>query len=272
MGRNHLFWDRNQTQYELVKSGCGPFHFLLIPGGPGASSVYFYDLIETIDFPGSVWCIDFQGNGDDTVNDIDFGKWSNDFVYTVKQFPNPVVIGHSFGAMLPLLHPEMESLLKGYINLFSSPSLWFQKSIEVAKEKHIQLNLEAMDDYEKRPNRETFQKALIASAPLGFAKAFIPQGETFFAKIPFNFHASARWKEILTAMPFSAKWIPKQVPTLILGGEEDAINPPVMFAEDQRFHRPNIQHNLLKDAGHFGWIEKPKEVQTIIQSFIRLLA
>ena len=51
----HYLYDLNSVRYALVKSTPGKilFNWLFVPGGPGADSVYFLDLIRKLHLPGN---------------------------------------------------------------------------------------------------------------------------------------------------------------------------------------------------------------------------
>lgn len=59
----------------------------------------------------------------------------------------------------------------------------------------------------------------------------------------------------------SAKWIPQQVPTLIIGAKYDCICPFSLFKNDERFDRQNIRLLFIENAGHCPWIEDPLAVR-----------
>ena len=135
------FYDPNLVRYELVKQGSGPaFNWLFFPGGPGADSCYFYSLIELLDLPGNIWLIDLPGNGSNVtpaVQNYNFDNWLTIFLPTIAKFQNPIIVGHSFGGILPLLFPDLEQQLKGLIILNSTPSLWLEKAVEYAKQFNL---------------------------------------------------------------------------------------------------------------------------------------
>ena len=69
-------------------------------------------------------------------------------------------------------------------------------------------------------------------------------------------------------MNFSAKWVPENIPTLIIGASEDCITPITLFENDKRFSRNNIHIEKIQDAGHFPWLEKMEVVKGKFKSFI----
>lgn len=180
--KNRFFYDSHGTRYQLIKSYPGAiiFNWLFIPGGPGVDSMYFIDLISQLSLPGNCWLIDFPENGSNVSNlitDYDFEKWAECLLSVVHAFENPIIVGHSFGGMFPLMFPQLENLLKGFVILNSAPSLWMEEAAKQAKEYNIPLLAEPMAEFEHNPNQETFKKALMACAPYYFTKEKLEVGK-----------------------------------------------------------------------------------------------
>ncbi len=57
-------------------------------------------------------------------------------------------------------------------------------------------------------------------------------------------------------------------PTLIVTGEND-IDTPVVFGKKMNSLIPNSQLEILKDAGHFSFVDKPMEFNQILNNFIK---
>lgn len=57
------------------------------------------------------------------------------------------------------------------------------------------------------------------------------------------------------------------VPTLIIGGSEDAISPPDVMAQ-MAAQIPNARHIVIKGAGHLSNLEKPIEFNAAIREFL----
>ena len=255
------FFDSNQVRYELVKtSGGKALNWLFLPGGPGADSSYFHSLIDLLDLPGNVWCIDLPGNGSNIENvadDYDYDEWFSIFVSAVERFENPILVGQSFGGMFPLMFPELEKLLKGLVILNSAPKLWMEKAVEYAQQFNLpDLSVE-MAEFTATPNQETFDAALAACMPYYFRKDKLEEGRAFLLKVPFQFKPAVWWQRKAVELDFSAKWVPQDVPTVIVGGKYDCICPFSLFKEDQRFNRENIDFFYGEEAGHCPWVESP---------------
>jgi pimeloyl-ACP methyl ester carboxylesterase len=261
------------VRYKLAKSNPGNiiFNWLFIPGGPGADSSYFLDLINNLDIPGNLWLIDFPGNGsnisDHVPADFNFDSWDEYLISTIKRFENPIIVGHSFGGMFPLLFPQLEQLLKGFVILNSPPSLWLEEAAKCAKENNIPLVVEPLAEFERNPNPETWKTALLACAPYYFPENTLEIGKKLIEQMPFNYLAAVWWLKKVNEINFTAKWIPQNVPTLILGASHDFMAPYSLYERDKRFDRENITMKKIKNAGHFPWIEQMNIVKSEFKSF-----
>lgn len=274
MNLDNYIYDSNSVRYYLAKSNPGNsmFNWLFLPGGPGADSSYFLSLISNLDVPGNFWLIDFPGNGSNISDSIpaeySFDSWDDYLLPAIQRFENPILVGHSFGGMFPLLFPILEDLLKGFIIFNSAPSLWLEEAAKCAKEKNIPPLTEPMIAFEQNPNQETFKNALLACAPYYFPANNLQDGIKLLDQIPVNYHAAVWWLKRVSSMNFSAKWIPENVLTLIIGATEDCIAPITLFEKDKRFFRDNISIEKIQDAGHFPWLEQIEVVKGKFKSFI----
>lgn len=255
------FYDTNQVRYQLYQTNGGkPLNWLFFPGGPGADSSYFQGLVDCLDLPGNVWLIDFPGNGNNTEGvseNYDYDIWLSLFPTVVKKFQNVVLVGHSFGGMLPLLYPELEKLLKGFVILNSAPKLWLEDAVSYAKPFSLPDLTSEMQEFTKNPNQETFNVALEACMPYYFPKETLEMGRKLLLQIPFSFKPAVWWQRKAIETNFSAKWVPETVPTMIIGAKYDCICPHTLFENDPRFQRPNIDIKFFDDVGHVGWSENP---------------
>lgn len=266
------FHDDYFTRYRLVKSNAAKnsYNWLFLPGGPGADSCYFLSLINKLDAPGNFWLIDFPVNGNNkqtTETNYDFDQWENCLLPAVQRFENPLLVGHSFGGMFPLLFPDLEKILKGFILLNAAPKLWLNEAANYAKENNVSTLSEAGKKFRENPTEETFRAALLANAHCHFPPMSINTGKKMFEQIPFNYRAMLWWIKKAQEINFDAQWIPQDVPTLIMGGTQDFIVPCRVFEVDKRFHRQNIKIETLKNAGHFLWIEQMAMVKSLFNAF-----
>lgn len=267
----NYFKDLNGVRYELYQTNAGQnLNWLFFPGGPGADSCYFHGLVDILNLPGNIWLIDLPGNGGNVLNEenYNYDKWLGLYLETIKKFQNPIHVGHSFGGMLPLLFEECEKILKGLVILNSAPSLWMEEAQNYAKQFDLpDLSIE-MNNFVKNPNQKTFDEALKACFPYYFPEKTLKKGAKVFEGLPFAYKPAVWWQKKALEISYSAKWIPKQVPTILVGGKYDCICPFYIFEKDERFQRKNIQKCFIENAGHLGWVENPEALKEAFQGFI----
>jgi len=58
------------------------------------------------------------------------------------------------------------------------------------------------------------------------------------------------------------------LPTLVLHGQEDAVNPPEMSASKEGFFRGRYQRQLMPGVGHFPQREAPQAVLALLSDFL----
>ena len=272
---NKCMYDNCHVRYQIVKSNPGNvlFNWLFIPGGPGADSMYFLDLISQLNMPGNYWLIDFPANGSNiskTVSaEYNFELWSECLLSTVSGFDKAIIVGHSFGGMFPLMFPELENRLTGFVILNSAPSLWLEEAAKYAQEKGIPLLKEPMAEFEYKPNDKTFKKALMACAPYYFTEKNLKKGKELLKKLPFNYHAAVWWLKKVNEINFQAEWVPKKVKTLIIGASHDFITPFSLFEKDARFCRNNIILKKINNAGHFPVVGAGSDCKRVFYLFYR---
>lgn len=271
---SNYFWDENHVRYQLAESNDGTaYNWLFLPGGPGADSGYFKSLLKELRLPGNSWLIDLPANGSNAISgqldyDYDFDRWLEIFPSVVSRFPKAIYVGHSFGGMLPLLFPQLENMLTGFVILNSAPSLWLEEAAHLALQKGLPILLEPVNEFAKNPNPATFERALMACMPYYFPPKTLAQGQAMLEGLPLNYRATVWWLNKVMTMNFNAEWVPDKVPTLIIGATEDCICPASLFEKDTRFNRNNILSKKIVDAGHMPWVEKPEEVK---EAFLELI-
>lgn len=265
------FFDSNRVRYRLTTmEEKKSYDWLFFSGGPGADSGYLQSLIEILDLPGNVWLIDMPGNGDNMDGipaDYNFDSWLTIFPSIIKKFENPILVGHSFGGMFPLLFPELELRLRGLIILNSAPSLWLEEAVAYSKQFHLPDLTAEMQTFTQNPTQETFKVALDACMPYYFPHNTLEKGRALFSEIPFQFLPAVWWQRKVADMNFSAKWVPQNVQTLIIGGTHDCIVPFTLFQRDKRFARQNIKLVQIENAGHCSWIDNPEAIKETFRDF-----
>lgn len=266
---NYLY-DKDQVRYELYQTNAGKnYNWLFFPGGPGGDSCYLRTLVDVLQLPGNVWLIDLPGNGSHACDSFSkFDLWFDYFPRVIRQFVNPVIVGHSFGGMLPLIYPELESILKGCVILNAAPVSPYEEAAVYAKQFKLPQITEDMQKFVLNPSQATFMAALDTCMPYYFPAETLEKGRELFLQVPFNYHAAV-WGQVKMAEgKLIAQWIPEEIPTLIVGGKYDCICPFSLYTKDQRFHRDNIELLFIENAGHCPWLENPKAMREAFERFI----
>ncbi len=267
-----FFFDENRVRYELVQTnGSKPYNWLFLPGGPGSDSSYLQSLVDLLNLPGNVWFIDLPGSGTNKVEDEaqDYNQWLEIFPQVIDKFSNPILVGHSFGGMFPLLFPQLEQSLKGFIVLHSTPSLWQEAALEYAKRFSLPSFDAEIAAFSANPSKETFEAALEACTPYYFPPSGIEAGRKLFAQTVCQYEPALWWLKKATEMNFTAKWVPERVPALIIGGKYDCMCPFSVYQNDSRFDRENVTLLFIKNGGHCSWLDNPKAIQKAFAKFIR---
>jgi pimeloyl-ACP methyl ester carboxylesterase len=249
------------------------FHWLFLPGGPGLGSESLILLCNLLQLPGTMWRLDLPGDGSNTTpnNYESFSHWSSALIEAVSQFKHVIVVAHSTGGMYVLSIPKIENLLDGLILLDSAPNAEWQILFGKVLNDFPIPELEILQEkYSKSPSNGALKKLTIGSAPYLFTEKGLTTGIKMLESLPYNYQA-CQWSEQHFDQTYQAKWIPQTIPTLILCGEQDLITPLSLFAEEEPFHRDNIEIKSIKNAGHFPWIENPEDVVAVFKEYcIRL--
>lgn len=266
---NYLY-DTDQVRYELYQTNEGKnYNWLFFPGGPGADSNYLRSLVDELQLPGNVWLIDLPGNGSNVSGSYsdNYDSWFELFPRIVKQFGNPIVVGHSFGGMLPLLYPDLEDSLAGCVILNSAPVVWLEEAVVYSKQFDLPDLTKDMQAFIQNPSQETFDAALNACMPYYFPKETLEKGRALLSQVTFQYRPAV-WGQIKAIEgKLTAQWIPQNVPTLIIGAKYDCICPFSLYTKDVRFHRENIKLLFIENAGHCPWVENPDAVREGFDEF-----
>lgn len=272
MNENNYFFDKNQTRYQFVKSNPGKiiYNWLFLPGGPGIDSNYLLQLINELDTEGNYWLIDFPNNGSNVVTEYDreniFEKWGDCLLSAVRKFSNPILVGHSFGGYFPLFFPELEYILKGFIILNSVPTLHSDEFEKCVRENSLPSTVEARTAFKNNPTLEAAMEVYLVSAPYCFPASSLEKGIAQIKELTVNHCTVYDWNTKGSEVYSTIKWIPQNVPTLILGASHDFLTPISIFEQSEYFHRKNVQLYTINDAGHFPWIEKNLIIKNYFKS------
>lgn len=273
MHKNAL-WTKLGSRLQLVKSAKGAqFNWLFLPGGPGLGSESLHELIDCLDIPGSLWCLDLPGDGSNTTsnNAEAFQHWSSALLEAVNAFENVILVGHSTGGMYALATPLLEKALTGLVLIDSAPDTSWQIALgEMMKASPIPALNDLNQLYIQNPSPVILKEMTLTSASYFFTEQGLQKGLSMLSGLPYNVE-TCNWSDKNFDSTYQAKWIPQTLPTLIMAGSHDYMTSLNLFKNNEAFHRPNIMMHEISQANHFPWIENPKEVAALFNDYCKLI-
>ena len=270
MTKDYL-WTASRARLRLFRVDEGKnLHWLFLPGGPGLGSESLIPLLEILNIPGTMWLLDLPGDGSNrtSTNKEAFSRWAEGLVEAVDALKNVILVGHSRGGMFALAAEELQKKLKGLVLMTSAPDMSWQKEISLPPLPEAD---QAEEIYRRNPNNSDLKKCILAGAPrMFFTKKGLEEGVKFFSQLPYNYE-TWQWAEEHFDPAYRAKWIPKDIPTLILSGEKDIAIPIKYFAGKPEFQRNNILLKEIENAGHFPWMDNPLAVIAAFDEYVSLI-
>jgi pimeloyl-ACP methyl ester carboxylesterase len=257
-----------QYRLRLMKTQAGkPLNWLFLPGGPGLGSESLFTLIEGLNLEGSLWAIDYPGDGSNRIPSIDYSTWFSGLSNLVQSLSNVILVAHSFAGMLSLSVPALNELLTGLVLINSAPGNQWMQALKDAKDRYrLVNNHDLLKQYYSLPSDQLLKQLSLASIPLSFTPKSAAQGKKILNDLPFN-HQTYDWAMMNFHPHYQHLWIPDKIPTLIIGGEYDYITPYHLFSNNNQFARNNIHQYCIKDAGHFAWLDDMAIVADLFKEF-----
>ena len=261
-------WTQSGTRLRLIRSNPGEnLNWIFLPGGPGFDSSYFLSFTTDLPMAGNIWHCDLPGNGSNAVSgEYDFNQWPQALVDAVKSLPNVVLVGHSAGAIISLLCPELETELTGLVLLNGATKPWNQTIKLMAHE----LQLPSLDKhkflYESEQSDAAFKRFSLAACDYFFTPEDAAKGReilkrTTMAYAPFD------WAVNQLFVNFQIKWLPREIPTLFISADKDYITPYSIIKNDERLQQKNITRVCIENASHFPWIQQKQALIDCLMEF-----
>ncbi len=269
MKKNYL-WTQLKARLLLVNTSTdSKLNWLFLPGGPGLGSESLTSLTQTLNLPGRTWHLDLPGDGSNlTDNNTEFfSHWQAALVEAVGALDHVILVAHSTGGMYALSTPELEKMLTGLVLMDSAPSAEWQGLFMNYVQEHPISGFENLHKiYAQKPNNAVLTQLTLLSTPYLFTELGLKKDISFLESLPYNFE-TCEWSAAHFDSTYKAKWIPKNIPTLIFAGEQDIITPLNLFENSPDFQHPNILIRYIKNAGHFPWIENPEVVAMVFKEY-----
>ena len=274
MQKNYL-WTKSKARLQLVHTASSSknYNWLFLPGGPGLGSETLIDLVDILDLPDTTWLLDLPGDGSNATEDDSkhFAHWSDALLEATSALKNVILVAHSSGGMFALATPELEKNLIGLVLVGTAPnSSWREGFMHYMKQYSLPEADKMQAIYNQAPSNELLKELTIAFAPYFSTSKSLQKTINMFGKLSFNYK-SHRWAGENFHPTYQAKWIPRNIPTMIFAGSQDPITPLKLFLESADFQQENIKLYEIKDAGHFPWLDKPDEIVSLFKSYCQEL-
>ncbi len=270
----------NGTKIFIKVMGKGE-PLLLIHGGPGLSHDYFLPHVLPLAENHQLIFYDQRGTGRSSVDLDSAGMALNNFVEDIEAIRKHFgidklnIVGHSWGGFLAGLYAiKYKNHVKSIVFWDASPMNSHLRDVMLNKQKDMLTN----EDH-KSVRTVSKSKEFINGEPKAIKRLFWAIFKpSFFAqklvyKLDFYFNENYAKSQILLLYMYAdlVKYdyynqLQKlKAPALIFQGEND----PMPIESAQELHRQirNSEMVIIKECGHFPFVEKPKELFSKMESF-----
>ena len=259
-------------------SGKGPVCVHPTPGWGPSSELYFMKL-KPLESMFTMVYLDTRGCGRSEQPDLN-AYAMKDFVADIEGLREHLgvermwLMGHSDGGPMILNYAfEYGGHVEGMI-LVDAPVGNTSKSNERIQLMQLRKNEpwfgDAFKAFQKMPTtQKEFETYINTILPFFFSStANLEKNRDVFEKTSLSFHAQRGRGQSDQASADLAAFLPHmKIPTLILVGNDDFICTP-SAAEYLHAQIPSSKLLIIKNAGHFPWLEQPEEFFDSIQSFV----
>lgn len=265
---NHSLTLSSGATLRHLSAGNGP-SYLMVPGGPGIASDYLHEALRLCGLEGDIWGFDLPGQFDPGLI-VDPKFWPTCLKEAASRLEKPILIGHSFGAMLILQSTLADSALRGAILISGSPDQSWRElaKAKVAKSDPSIWRAQAAS-WEDVGTDDALRELFSAWAPLYFEDRHVEAGKNYLKSLKYSaaiFKQAQRFHD-----NFKTLLNLKTTPYVIISGQLDEITPGNCFKKEPFNSKPPINYFNVNRAGHFPWIESPKEFADALQAAAALL-
>ena len=232
---------------------------VLLLHGWGSSLTLYKRIIDSLKGKCRLVAVDFPGcGGSDTMSEPWDIKCYSDFVLKFMAavgLENPIMIGHSHGARVTLYMNAMGLVKSPKIVLLDSAGLIPKKSF---KQKARAKSFKAI------------KRVLTLPVIKNFTGSLLEKARNHYGSADYNAAPEVLRKTLVSLVNTDLRdKLPNiKCPTLLIWGENDTDTP----LSDAKIIESLISDSglcVIKGAGHFAFIERPFEVEAILNSFIK---
>lgn len=293
--RSSVVWDFDELQRQLlgghmlrvrdtelyvVRAGQGPL-FLTLHGGPGFDHTYLRPWLDPLASQAEVVWVDLRGQGRsrrlvaDEWEAVTHATFVADIDALHARFERKpmVLFGHSYGAYLALdyalAHPDR---LAALIICNGAPNF--------AHGAQVMANAMARDPVRGAafaqalaspvPDDATYARDFPGLAPLYFHKNDGALAESVMARTSYSAGAlNHGFGRLLPEWDVEARLGEISVPTLVIAGDDDFVTPASPCSEKLAAGIPNATLEVIRDAGHFPFVEGQEQFLDAVRAFLR---
>lgn len=244
---------------------------VLVHGGPGTyDHSYFKPDFTRLSRDAQVVYVDLRDHGRSArhpASDWSFEQCADDlgaFCHALG-LVRPVILGHSLGGFIAMLHGARHPDQAGGLILLSTMARFdIGRLVEgfrrVAGDATAEL---AARDYGGAPVTDD-QWARIFAA---FGRR-VPDADQLARRVK-NLEIAARGMDLLRRLDLIDQLARITCPTLVCAGDLDPVTPVDAAREIARALRPGVGRlAVIEGAGHFTWLDQPERTWTILGEFI----
>jgi proline iminopeptidase len=264
--------------------GRGPV-MIAVHGGMGWDSSYLTHGLNELSDIVSVTYVDLTGNGQSRRpsdpmewNACTIHRWTDDVEQIRRQLGTEriVLFGHSMGAAVAqeyaLANPSRVSglILTGAYAAFDYGGMLGARAAERATPEQLATLAQAMSA--PMPDDETLAGAMRTLFPIYFHRPENALATRAFATMRYSAGAFNRGLACLPAFSTVDRLATLDVPTLVINGGDDWIGPVTQTTERFRALLPRGEVHVLKESGHFPFLEEPAAFERIVRDWLRRVA
>lgn len=272
---NKYLWTNSGARLKQIKSTSesNAYNWIFTPA-PGLGSESLYELINILlpHIKSNIWVADYPNDGSNLNPHFNLANWSNALTHLANKLNNVIFVSHSTGAMLLQSVPELEKLAKGFVWIASAPNMLWKTDFQKILEKHLTKDMkDNINKYTTNPSDNTLKGLLISMLSFSFNPESVNDGIKMVRKLPIN-HKAAKWFEQNFDLTYNSKFIPQELPCLIIYGELDQIITKDVYKNNPNYCKPNILIRSIPGASHYPWFENPQSIIESITEFIKMLS
>lgn len=247
------------TDLVVREYGVGTGTVIAVHGGPAAAG----DLAPLARTLGERWHVlepHQRGSGDRPLTVATHVQDLDDLIRTRCTAQKPVLVGHSWGAMLVLVYAAHHPLRPAALILIGCGTFSQAARAEFEAKRAARLTpadltrIAHLTETERDPNRRLAERGRVMTRVYGFD---IDDGRSELAVVDAVAHQET-WADMvrLTSQGiYPAAFTAITCPVLMLHGEEDP-HPGRLTSEDLRPHIPHLEYREFSKCGHSPWLER----------------